>query len=57
MVLTCLRCRSSDKPGAKFQDSQYGAGKRVHNETGKLAGTRVYRCTVCDHERTAGNEG
>lgn len=36
-----------------FQDSRYGKGMRVHNRTkqNKKEIERMWRCTVCGHER------
>jgi len=55
MILSCFRCRDSDKAGAHFQDGKYGKGLRVHNETDKRVGNKLsYRCTICGNERTSG---
>ena len=43
MVLTCT-CTSS------FQDSVYGANKRVANKKGGKSVNSTYRCTVCRKE-------
>jgi len=53
MVLSCFRCESNTGPGAEFQNQKYGHGKRVHNETEKTQ-PRIYRCTICETERSAG---
>jgi hypothetical protein len=54
MVLSCFRCAANQGAGAKFQDREYGDGKRVHNECNKSGGgATVYRCSVCETERTA----
>lgn len=55
MVLSCFRCSSNASAAAAFQSNRYGAGKRVHNETGKrMAGKVIHRCTICESERTQG---
>lgn len=55
MVLSCFRCSGSTSPAAAFQDKRFGTGKRVHNETGKrMASKVIYRCTICESERTKG---
>lgn len=57
MVLACFRCESNKGSGAAFQDKQYGKGMRVHNETNShLAAKLLYRCTVCENERTTGQQ-
>ena len=55
MILSCFRCASNTGPGADFQNQTYGHGNRVHNETEK-AQPRVYRCTLCGNERSAGKQ-
>jgi cytochrome c-type biogenesis protein CcmH/NrfF len=53
MILHCPKCEHSTVKGAQEQNRMYGDGKRVQNETAhKLADKRVYRCTVCENERT-----
>jgi hypothetical protein len=55
MILSCFRCRDDTKGGARFQDETHGKGMRVHNKTDKRIGTKpIYRCTICENERTAG---
>ena len=57
MILSCFRCSGSSTPGALHQNKLYGAGRRVHNVTEKLIANKVvYRCTVCETERTPGRE-
>lgn len=44
-----LRCSCKHE----FQDKQYGAGNRVHNDCKPgEKNTKWYRCTVCRKERT-----
>ena len=43
MIIKCA-CES------EFQDSKYGKGNRVHNETMKGA----YRCTICGQTKQVG---
>lgn len=46
-VLSC-RCRHA------WQDSRYGKNLRMHNAMKKMLGMKqVFRCTVCNSERTA----
>lgn len=53
MILSCKRCADSTSKGAQFQSALYGPGKRVHNETvARLGSERVFRCTICEAERT-----
>jgi len=55
MVLSCLRCQADLGQGAAFQNKRHGSGMRVHNETRQIiASKRVYRCTICNTERTKG---
>jgi len=36
-----------------YQDTKYGAGMRVFNETRAMQGTdKVFRCTVCTSTKT-----
>lgn len=39
----------------KWQDAEYGEGKRVFNKTSAQEG-RVYRCTCCGEEKSTGND-
>jgi aspartate carbamoyltransferase regulatory subunit len=43
-----LRCDNPKCVNA-YQDTKYGKGKRVHNQSGKEP--NVYRCTVCGEKR------
>ena len=46
-VLSCQWCKHA------FQDARYGAGRRYHNAMKKMLGIKqVFRCTVCECERT-----
>ena len=36
---------------SKFQDSRYGKGNRVHNQTQNRSGRGNWRCTVCEKEK------
>lgn len=50
----CTHCLGGTA-GAKFQDSRYGVGMRVHNAvpvTNKS--DEKWRCTICESVRTAG---
>lgn len=55
MILSCFRCVSNTGPGATFQNEAYGHGNRVHNET-ESPQPRMYRCTICKTERSAGKQ-
>lgn len=55
MVLSCFRCRDNKSAGAEYQNREYGPGMRVHNATDKrMGGKTIYRCTICENERTKG---
>ncbi len=55
MILSCFRCQTNEGNGAAFQNERYGDGMRVHNETDKrIACKLIYRCTICNHERSKG---
>lgn len=57
MILSCFRCRDNTGRGAVYQDKRYGKGMRVHNAGAAQSGNRVYRCTVCEAERSERSEG
>ena len=47
--------KNADGPAAKFQDKQYGKGKRVHTVgIERSGGAHIIRCTVCGKEKTVG---
>lgn len=41
----------------EFQDSRYGTGNRVHNESRGKNKELVYRCTVCGDEKSSAGGG
>ena len=40
-----------------YQDGKYGKGMRVHNPTLKQPVGTIFRCTICEKERSEKGDG